>query len=59
MTGASVYVRSAPNTDGRVLGVVHQGDALTYQGQDSEYGWHLVDYENQNGWISGKYSRLE
>ena len=59
VTGASVYVRSAPNTDGRILGVVHQGDALTYQGQDSEYGWHLVDYENQNGWISGKYSRLE
>ena len=58
VTGASVYVRSAPNTDGRVLGVVHQGDRLTYQGQDSEYGWHLVIYSNENAWISGKYSEI-
>lgn len=56
VTGNSVYVRAAPNTEGRVLGVVHQGDLLPYQGQDSEQGWHLVIYQNENGWISGKYS---
>ena len=56
ITGGSVYVRSAPNTDGRILGVVHQGDTLPYQGQDSENGWHLVEYLGENAWISGKYS---
>ena len=58
VTGNSVYVRAAPNTDGRILGVVHQGDLLPYQGQDSENGWHLVIYQNENGWISGKYSTI-
>lgn len=58
VTGNSVYVRAAPNTDGRILGVVHQGDMLPYQGQDSELGWHLVIYQNENGWISGKYSTI-
>jgi uncharacterized protein YgiM (DUF1202 family) len=59
VTGNSVYVRSAPNTDGRVLGVAHQGDLLPYQGQDSAQGWHLVEYMGENGWISGKYSAVE
>lgn len=59
VTGGSVYVRSAPNTDGRVLGVVHKGDLLPYQGQDSAQGWHLVEYMGENGWISGKYSAVE
>lgn len=58
VTGGSVYVRSAPNTDGRILGVLHQGDMLPYQGQDSENGWHLVEYLDENAWISGKYSTI-
>lgn len=58
ITGGSVYVRSAPNTNGRVLGVVHQGDTLQYQGQDSELGWHLVIFNGENGWVSGKYSQV-
>ena len=59
ITGNSVYVRSAPSTDGKILGVGHKGDAFSYQGQDSEKGWHLIDYENENGWVSGKYSMIE
>lgn len=60
VTGGSVYVRTAPNTKtGKILGVVHKGDRLPYQGEVSDMGWHLVEYKNQNGWISGKYSKLE
>lgn len=60
VTGGSVYVRTAPNTQtGKILGVVHKGDRLPYQGEVSDMGWHLVEYKNQNGWISGKYSKLE
>lgn len=52
------YVRTAPNTGGRKLGVAHRGDILDYQGVQSADGWHLVVYNGQNGWVSGKYSEL-
>lgn len=59
ITGGSVYVRTAPNKEtGKELGIVHRGDILPYQGVTSSGGWYLVIYENQNGWISGKYSTL-
>ncbi len=52
------YVRTAPNTTGKKLGVAHRGDVLPYGGQTSDNGWHMVEYKGQNGWVSGKYSRL-
>jgi len=58
VVGGNCYVRSAPNTDGRKLGVAHCGDKLLYQGQDSPEGWHLVEFKGENGWVSGRYSRL-
>lgn len=58
IAGGNCYVRSAPNTDGKVLGVAHDGDSLDYGGQTSENGWNLVDYKGVNGWVSGKYSKL-
>lgn len=62
ITGDSVNVRSAPGTvDTRVLGVVHKGDRLPWQGLIAESGgrdWYLVEYRNENGWVSSKYSRL-
>lgn len=59
IVGGNCYVRSAPNTNGKKLGVAHEGDVLPYQGQTSAEGWHLVEFKGQNGWVSGKYSRLE
>ena len=62
ITGGSVNVRSAPGTEGtKVLGTVHKGDVLPYQGQTqavSGRDWYLIEYKNQNGWVSGKYGRL-
>lgn len=59
VTGDSVNVRTAPNTStGKILGVVHKDYRLPYQGQDSDAGWHLVEYDGQNAWISGKYSKV-
>lgn len=59
VTGDSVNVRTAPNTTtGRILGVVHKDYHLPYQGQDSDAGWHLIVYDGQNAWISGKYSKV-
>ncbi len=56
--GGNCYVRTAPNTDGKKLGVAHEGDRLLYQGQTSPEGWLLVEYKSSNGWVSGKYGRL-
>ena len=58
IVGGNCYVRTAPNTDGKKLGVAHDGDVLPYGGMTSDNGWHLVAFKNQNGWVSGKYSRL-
>lgn len=52
------YVRSAPNTDGKKLGVAKRGTVLPYSGQTSEAGWNLVEYKGQNAWVSGKYSEV-
>lgn len=56
IVNGNCYVRSAPNTDGKKLGVAHRGDILNYQGQTSADGWNLVEYNGQNGWVSGRYS---
>lgn len=57
--GGNCYVRTAPNTDGKILGVAHRGDVLPYGGEKAYNGWLLVAYENQNGWVSGKYGKLK
>ena len=59
IVGGNCYVRSAPNTNtGKVLGAAHEGDIFKFQSQISENGWHLIEYKNRNGWVSGKYSEL-
>ena len=58
IVGGNCYVRTAPNTYGKKLGVAHRGDILDYQGVQSADGWHLVVYNVQNGWVSGRYSEL-
>ena len=59
ISGGNCYIRTAPNTDGKKLGVAHNGDALPFGGEVSEAGWLLVQYNNQNAWVSGKYGKIE
>ena len=56
--GKRCYVRDAPGTEGRILGVARGGEKLNYQGQTFENGWHLVEYDGKNACVSGKYGRL-
>lgn len=56
--GGNCYVRTSPNTSGKIIGVAHAGTALEYQKQTSENGWHLVSFNNKHGWVSGKYSEI-
>lgn len=58
IVGGQCWVRSAHNTGGAKLGVVKAGTVLPYGGQ-TEGGWLLVAYDNQNGWVSGKYGKLK
>ena len=62
ITGNSVNVRSAPSLAGRDIGTAHKGDRLPYGGKtqtdDRGVDWYLVDWQNANGWVSGKYGRL-
>ena len=59
IVGGNCYVRDAPNTSGKRLGVAHAGDRLTWLGRiDEDTGWLSVDYEGRSGWVSGKYGRL-
>ena len=58
IVGGKCYVRDAPNTDGKILGVAGEGE--TYRRLDeSENGWQKIQFrDNQVGWVSGKYARL-
>lgn len=58
IVNGNCYVRTAPNTSGEILGVAKKGSKLEYGANTAENGWHLVSFENQNGWVSNKYSRL-
>ena len=61
VTGGSVNIRSGPGTDKKDIGTAHKGDLLSYQGVTEPWGgrdWYLIEWENQNGWISSKYSKL-
>ena len=59
IVNGNCYVRSAPNTSGKKLGVAKKGEVYGYGGVRSEDGWHLIDFKGKNGWVSGKYSDLE
>ena len=59
ITGGNCYIRTAPNTDGKVLGVAHMGDELPFGGKVFDAGWLLVQYKDQDTWVSGKYGKID
>lgn len=59
ITGGNCWVRSAPNTSGAKLGVVYDGKVCNYAGETAANGWLLIDFNGQDGWVSGKYGVLE
>ena len=59
IVGGNCYVRSEPNTNGRKIGVAKAGEVFDYLGSTSTNGWHLIEFNYKNGWVSGKYSEIE
>ena len=58
IVGGNCYIRTAPNTGGKIIGVAHKGDKLPYGGTVSDGGWPMVEHNGQNAWVSGKYAKL-
>lgn len=56
--GGKCNIRTAPNTDAKVLGVAKEGELYPYGGEKSPDGWLLIEYKSLNAWVSGKYGRL-
>ena len=61
ITEQRVNVRSEPSLSSKILGVVNEGENLTWY--DTVYdadsvGWYEVQYDGKYGYICGKYSRL-
>lgn len=59
IVNGNCYVRSAPNTAGRQLGVARKGETFPCGGETSADGWNLIEFNGKNGWVSGMYSLLE
>ena len=59
IVNGNCYVRAAPNTGSKQLGVAIKGEIYKYGGVTSVDGWNLIEFKGKIGWVSGKYSRGE
>ena len=58
ISGGNCYIRTTPNTTGKIIGVALNGDKLPYGGTVSDGGWPMVEHNGHNAWVSGKYAKL-
>lgn len=58
VTGGSVYIRKGAGTAHSIVTVAHKGDNFLCVATASN-GWHCVEVNGQNGWISSKYSKIK
>lgn len=47
-----------PNTSGDKLGVAKENSQYEFRDDISDNGWLKIDFNGQEGWVSGKYSKL-
>ena len=61
-TGGNVYVRNAPNLNGKGLDAMQEGQTATYLDASSTDGrgvvWYKVSFKGKTGWVSSRYSKL-
>lgn len=58
VTGGSVRIRKGAGTAYDIITFTHKGNVFPYVATASN-GWHCVEVNGRNGWISGKYSKVE
>lgn len=59
ISGGNCSIRSAPNTDSKILGVAHNGVMLPYGVGVSVGDWLPVQWQDQDAWVSRKDGRLD
>lgn len=60
ISGGNCFVRKDPTTKAdNKIGVAYEGKLLVYRNQMSNDGWLAVVFDGKDGWVSGKYGRLE
>ena len=52
------YIRAAPNTEGKILGVARGGQRYEYLGETFQNGWHRIAFKDGEAFVSGKYGKL-
>ena len=61
ITGGTVNIRTAPDTNSNILGIAQLHNRLPYQGETRNMNgrdWYLVEYCGKNAWVSSKYSKI-
>ena len=53
------WIRTAPNTSGKKLAVAKRGTKWPFGGAIADNGWLMIEYENQNAWVSDEYGVLK
>lgn len=56
ISGGQCFVRTAPTTNGGIIGVAKEGSKWVYTGHSSK-GWHKIEFKDKTGWVSGKYAK--
>ena len=59
ISGGNCYVCNAPNMEGKILGIAHNGEILPYASETSSNGWNAVWLNGRKAWVSGKYEKVE
>lgn len=58
IVGGQCWARKAPTTEAERIGVAKEGNTYKFGGVISDEGWLLIEFDNQNAWVSGKYGKL-
>jgi len=57
-TSKGLNVRKEASSSSDVIGKASINEKLKYLGETTEAGWFKVEFENNTGWVSGKYVTL-
>lgn len=58
-TGATVNVRSSPNTDSAILGQIAPGQTVAVVGRNANNSWWQVNYRQITGWVNARWATLQ
>ncbi|MBE5774441.1 MAG: hypothetical protein E7337_10985 [Clostridiales bacterium] len=59
IVGGDCWIRTGPGTSSAKLGVAKDASRLPFAGEISNAGWLKVVHARGDGWVSGRYGRLE